>query len=304
MAIWLFKQLGVPISYNSATNISFGEAAELPPDSKLFVYEADEFDRNFLAFHPFYSLITGIDWDHPDIYPTEAEYHQAFRDFLAQSERAALWMADAARLKLPAEGKFLVLDDEDVQIDERLHLQGRVNRLDAWLVAQAVGQITGKPLEELLPHLDNFPGLGRRFEAIVPNLITDYAHTAPKIRGALQAAHEAAGDNVVVVYEGLHNTRQHFMKDELKHLFDGAKRLYIVPSYLAREDPNLPLLHPEDLKVLLDPVVQTRTTPAALDAELKTAIQKHLQAGDLVLCLTAGGGHSLDEWLRREFITQ
>jgi UDP-N-acetylmuramate--alanine ligase len=301
MTIWLFKQLDMPISYNLAGSISFGEASQLIEGSTYFVYEADEFDRNFLAFHPFISLITGIDWDHPDIYPTREAYYQAFREFLDQSDYAVLWNGDAERLALPSADNRLVLDDDDVQIDEHLHLSGRVNRLNAWLAANAVHKITQKPLDELLPLLDAFPGVGRRFEQIMPDLITDYAHTAPKIRGALQSASEVAGENVVVVYEGLHNTRQHFMKDDLKHLFDGVKKLYVVPSYLAREDPNLPLLKPEDLIQLLEPVTQTRAEPAALDDTLKTTIKTHLEAGDLVLCISAGGGNSLDEWLRKEF---
>ena len=301
MAIWLFKQLEVPISYSVAGSISFGAAAELQDNSTYFVYEADEFDRNFLSFRPVVSIICGIDWDHADIYPTRENYYQAFRDFLGQSDWAVLWDGDAERLQLPQANNQLVLDDEDHDIDEGLHLIGRVNRLDAWLVAQAVHHLTRRPMDELLAHLDRFPGVGRRQEQIVPRLLTDYAHTAPKIRGALQAAHELAGDNVVVVYEGLHNTRQHFMKDELKHLFDSVKQLYIVPSYLAREDPNLALLQPEDLRKLLDESTQQRTTTASLNDILHSQIQQHLDAGDLVLCITAGGGNSLDEWLRHEF---
>jgi hypothetical protein len=80
-----------------------------------------------------------------------------------------------------------------------------------------------------------------------------------------------------------------------------VKQLYIVPSYLAREDPNLPLLSPHDLKALLSTTGQDRAVPAQLDESLRHIIDGHLQAGDLVLCLTAGGGDSLDEWLRREF---
>ncbi len=301
MAIWLFKQLDMPISYSVAGTISFGEAAQLAPGSEYFVYEADEFDRNFLAFNPRLSIITGVDWDHPDIYPTREEYYKAFQDFLAQSEQSVLWDGDAERLVISPGPTTLVLDDEDHDIDEQLTLAGRVNRLDAWLVAQAVHNLTQKPFGDLLAHLNNFPGVGRRFEQLAPGLITDYAHTSPKIRGALQMAHEIAGDNVVVVYEGLHNTRQHFMKDDLKHLFDGVKKLYVVPTYLAREDPNLPLLSPAQLITLLDPVTQSRSAPAGLDNELTRIINKHLSDGDLVLCITAGGGNSLDEWLRKEF---
>src|SRR5690606_25594965 len=152
---------------------------------------------------------------------------------------------------------------------------------------------------ELADILERFPGLSRRFEKIVDNIYSDYAHTPEKIRGALQMAHEAAGDHVVVVYEGLHNTRQHFIKSELEHLFDSVKKLYIVPSYRAREDEKLEDLTPEKLVTLTSQ--PEKAEPAQLNSELKSTIQNHANTGDLVLCLTAGGGGSLDEWLRQEF---
>ena len=95
--------------------------------------------------------------------------------------------------------------------------------------------------------------------------------------------------------------RQHFIKDELKTIFDDVKKLYIVPSYLAREDPNLPTLTPEDLKNLLSKQAQRHTEAAQLNEKLKENIKKHASSGDTVLCLTAGGAGSLDEWLRKEF---
>jgi UDP-N-acetylmuramate--alanine ligase len=79
MAIWLFKQLGIPVSYSVGGKLSFGDMGEYHPDSEYFVYEADEFDRNFLSFKPYISLIAGVDWDHADIYPTRDNYYDAFR---------------------------------------------------------------------------------------------------------------------------------------------------------------------------------------------------------------------------------
>jgi UDP-N-acetylmuramate--alanine ligase len=301
MTIWLFKQLGLPISYSVGAKLSFGDMGEYDPASEYFIYEADEFDHNFLAFHPHLSIITGIDWDHPDIYPTQESYNQAFQTFLGQSEQTLLWNADAQRLHITGNDHQHILDEASPDIDTRLSLPGHVNRLNGWQVAHAVQKLTGMPLSELLDHIQRFPGVTRRFEQLKPNLYTDYAHTPPKIRGALQLAHEVAGSNVVVVYEGLHNTRQHFIRDDLRHLFDSVKQLYIVPSYLAREDPNLPLLSPDDLRQLLDPLTQDHTQTAALDDKLRQTIQTHLGQNDLVLCLTAGGGHSLDEWLRTNF---
>jgi UDP-N-acetylmuramate--alanine ligase len=301
MAIWLFKQAGIPASYLMGGKISFGELAVLDKQSRYFIYECDEFDRNFLYFYPEVSLISGIDWDHPDIYPTRESYYEAFREFIGQSNISYLWHDDAEKLALDAAGSVKILDDKDPGIDARLSLPGRVNRLDARLAAGALQPVLDKPPEWLLQSLNRFPGVSRRFEKLANNLYTDYAHTPPKIRGALQLAHEAAGDNVVVVYEGLHNTRQHFIKDELADLFDGVKRLYIVPSYLAREDKSLELLTPEKLLDLLSNSVRSKSEAARLDDNLKAAIKSHAGQGDLVLCLSAGGAGSLDEWLRKEF---
>lgn len=298
MTIWLLKQLNIPVSFNVGAKMSFAEMGEYNPASKYFVYEADEFDRNFLSFKPQISLITGVDWDHPDIYPTREEYNQAFQDFINQSKQVVLWQNDSQKLRLNATASILADDDPRLA---KITLPGLVNRQDALLVAQAIMQLTGKSFGELVGHLNNFPGVARRFEKIADNLYSDYAHTPPKILGALQLAHELAGDDVVVVYEGLHNTRQHFISHDLFDLFNGVKKLYIVPTYLAREDPSLALFKPQDLKNLLNNKVQSITQVAELNADLKKSIQEDIAKHDLVLCISAGGGGSLDEWLRAEF---
>ena len=301
MLIWIFKQLGIPVSYSVGGKLSFGDMGQYQEGSEYFIYEADEFARNFLAFHPSLSVITGVDWDHPDIYPSRESYLAAFQDFLKQSERSVMWQADVATLELRPSMERLVLSPDEPAIEQFIRLAGKVNRWNAWQSAQAVTYLLGLPIDQVIATINAFPGVSRRFERITGRLYSDYAHTPPKIRGALQTAEEVAGENVVVVYEGLHNSRQHFIKDDLQHLFDKVKHLYIVPSYLAREDPKQELLTPEKLRLLLSPVAEAKTQTAALDDQLKANIQKHLDAGDLVICLTAGGGGSLDEWLRQKF---
>lgn len=291
MVIWLFKQLGVPVSYSVGAKISFGEMGQYAEGSEYFVLEADEFDRNFLNFKPYLSILSGLDYDHPDIYPTREEYYQAFSDFLHQSNHVFGHAEDLEKAGLPAE-------PETTETSE-FNLAGEVNRKNAQLAVEAVQKITDKPLGELLREMNRFPGLSRRFEALQGKLYTDYAHTPEKIRGALQTAHEVGVSNVVVVYEGLHNTRQHFIRDELANLFDGVKKLYVVPSYRARENENLEDLTPEKIVSLLSR--PEKAEPAALNQTLKSNIENHLSGGDLVLCLSAGGGGSLDEWLRANF---
>lgn len=300
MVIWLFKRLGLPLSYSFGGKLSFGQSGEFDKKSKYFVLEADEFDRKFLSFYPELTLVSGIDYDHPDIYPTRQSYEAAFREFLDQSQAAVLWQDDAEKLNLSAEAKLEILDPHDPSI-ETIDLAGLVNRLNGWLVIRGLESLTGQSREKLIEIMNQFPGLARRFEKIAPDIYSDYAHTPPKIRGALQLAHEVAGDNVVVIYEGLHNLRQHFIKDELVNLFGDVKQLYIVPSYLAREDKSLKLLTPTDLVNLLNEKTKTKARPAELNDQLREIIKRHQAAGDLVLCLSAGGAGSLDEWLRQNF---
>ncbi|HVV66974.1 MAG TPA: Mur ligase domain-containing protein [Candidatus Saccharimonadales bacterium] len=301
MMVWLFKKLGIPVSYLLPAKTSFAEMGEFAKGSDFFIYECDEFDRNFLAFEPFVSIITGVSWDHHEIFPTREDYQDAFREFIEQSEWLEIWQEDNDYLGLGADDHHAVMDSGDPEIDE-LRIVGRYNRLDAWLAVKAARQLTQKPLEELITLINEFPGLSRRMERIAPNLYSDYAHTPEKIRGAMSVAMEMAaekGQNVIVIYEPLTNRRQHYMKDDYQDVFSGASKVYWIPSYLAREDPGQEIIEPAELiSHLSDPSI---AIPMKRDAQLKEAIKKHLANGDMVVCMAGGGGGSLDDWIREEF---
>jgi UDP-N-acetylmuramate--alanine ligase len=301
MVIWLFKQLGLPISYSVGAKISFGEMGQYQEGSEYFVYECDEFDRNFLAFEPGISLITGVSWDHHEIFPTREDYQQAFTEFIEQSDRTLIWQEDASYLQLRPLPQYKFLSSSASEF-EGLSLKGLYNRLDAFLAVQGVHEATNQPIKRLVELVNQFPGLQRRMEEIIPNLYSDYAHTPEKIRGGMSAALEIAeqtNQNLVVVYEPLTNRRQHHMLDDYKDCFAGAAKVYWIPSYLAREDPAQRIIPPEELiSHLSDPsIAEARER----DGHLKQTIQKHLDAGDMVVCMAGGGGNSLDEWLRQEF---
>lgn len=299
MAIWLFKELTIPISYSVGAKINFGDMGRYEAGSEYFVYEADEFDRNFLAFQPHISLITGVTWDHHEIFPTRDDYQAAFREFISQSNHTFAWKEDCDYLELDPRSSVTELSHDNKL--NQLTIAGFYNRLDAWLVIKAVHRITKKPLTELTEIMNRFPGLQRRMEQIKPNLYSDYAHTPEKIRGAMSVALEMAakeGQDVVVVYEGLTNRRQHYMINDYKDCFEGANQVYWLPSYLAREDPKQRIIPPEELiSHLSDPAI---AQPMKRDSKLKAVIQKHLASGDMVVGMAGGGGDSLDEWLRSQ----
>lgn len=302
MATYLFKAINHPISHLVPAKISFGDMGLYDPKSEYFVIEADEFDKNFLSFTPYMALISGVAYDHHEIYPTEEAYRQAFREYLDKSAWRVIWQSDLDRLGLETDASYIVLDDNTPEL-EQIKLLGRVNRRNAWLVISAVHHITKHPIDKLVALMNKFPGVSRRMEQIKPHLYSDYAHTVEKIAGALEIAQELAmseNRELIVVYEPLTNRRIHHTRAQHYNLFDNVSKLYWVPSYLAREDPNLPILAPIELISGLSAESRQKAEAAQLDDNLKKAIKWHLKHKGLVLCLSGGGGNSLDEWLRKQ----
>lgn len=89
------------------------------PDAPL-VIEADEYDRAFLALTPAIAVITNIEWDHPDIYPSAAEYQAAFAQFagsLADPRRLVLCGDDLGVMALSAPLAIFYGVDEQIATD-------------------------------------------------------------------------------------------------------------------------------------------------------------------------------------------
>jgi UDP-N-acetylmuramate--alanine ligase len=81
MIAWILTSLGQDPTYiaggvlnNLGTNAHAGKG-------KAFVIEADEYDRMFLGLKPEIAVITNIEHDHPDCYPTAEDFFRAFDEF-------------------------------------------------------------------------------------------------------------------------------------------------------------------------------------------------------------------------------
>lgn len=295
MVAWLFKELGIPVSYSIGTNIGFGNAAEYAADSHYFIYECDEFDRNFLHFSPAFSLITSIGYDHPDTYKTEQDYIEAFRQFTSQSTKTIAWQNDIDFLGLPMGQTILAVDEESDNIS-RLRLAGDHTRRNAWLAVKTVHELfPEKDLQEIINAIERFPGTNRRFEKLQEGIYSDYAHHPAEIAATLQMATEV-NPNVIAVYQPHQNIRQQHIQDEYKDSFAMAKHVYWLPTYLSREDKSLAILSPEELIAKLDtPAI---AEPAELNGALVDKINAAHKDGILVLFMGAG---DIDGWARKNF---
>lgn len=163
MLVWLFQKLEIPISYLVGSNITFGKSGQFQEKSEYFVLECDEFDRNFLKFHPEIAIIPSLDYDHPDSYPTESDYFEAFREFLNQVQKITYcYDCDFQKLSRPAKNEdfesfksseafelkekigkkiFEIEKSDDYQmrkISKGINLVGKHNRMNAYLVVMCV----------------------------------------------------------------------------------------------------------------------------------------------------------------------
>lgn len=289
MMVWTLRQLGVPISYSLGTTISFGSSGYYNPDSEYFIYECDEFDRNFLQFKPYLSLITSVDYDHPDTYPTSENYLTAFNQFLSQSDQTILWQKDVKN-GLLAPKNSLVLSEEQIP---NLHLAGRHNRANATLAVKACELLSVGTEESILSAINSFPGTDRRFEKLAKNLYSDYGHHPAEIKATLQMASELSG-KVILVYQPHQNFRQHEIRSQYTDdIFAIASEIFWLPTYLTRENPNLPILTPQELTSQLS--YPERIHYTKLDNKLWQDINSFLSSDKLVLCMGAG---TIDGWIR------
>ena len=291
LLVWILKQLGIPVSYSIGTTINFGPSGDYDPESEYFVYECDEYDRNFLHFMPELSLITSVDYDHPDTYPTVESYKDAFNAFIDQSSHTLMWRATETLLE-PTSSDITVFD-ETIPL-EHLHLAGSHLRHNAFLAERAVLRLfPNTPYHNLIAAINSFPGTDRRMEQLVDNLYSDYGHHPTEIAATLAGAKELS-DHVVLVYQPHQNVRQHLIQHEYTNeIFHNADEIYWLPTYLSRENPALDVLTPEQLSAHLHD--QHAVHAAEMNDELWDAIQSHLAEGHLVLAMGAG---SIDEWLR------
>jgi len=331
MIVWLFSQLNIPISYSIGSNISFGPAACYQQNSQFFVYECDEFDRNFLKFNPYLAIITSLDYDHPDTYLTKKDYFEAFSKFTNQSKNPVyLYDKDAKKLE-DFKPNIQVISN---QINSNILLNGNHNKQNACLaikiVEKALQEINQDKsenesqsesqnnsekfetnTENLIKIINSFPGTQRRLEKLSNNIYSDYAHHPSEIRATLQAVSEIVENNqqdfqqknqnqakqqIVVVYQPHQNVRQHLIAGEYQDCFSSAKKVFWLPTYLSREDENLSILSPQQL------IFKTKNTtalPVDMDEKLQLLIQKEIDNNQIIVFMGAG---SVDAWARKHWL--
>jgi UDP-N-acetylmuramate--alanine ligase len=95
------------------------------------------------------------------------------------------------------------------------------------------------------------------------------------------------------VYQPHQNSRQYEIKNLYRNCFKDAETIFWLPTYLSRENPDLPVLTPEELTV--DIANRDDISITDMNDELWTMLELSRESGNLVLLMGAG---SIDSWVR------
>ena len=306
------------------TYVIGGEPRDLPASGHhgmgdYFVAEADEFDRRFLSLHPSIAVITSIEPDHPDCYPTPESLLDAFQAFvsLLPSDGWLVGCGDDQRvhnLGRPLGSQFISYGLSNgidwtatgVAKDRRggshfqpvhagraltestLKVPGEHNIRNA-LATMAVAALVGVDHQSVRRSLARFSSVGRRFEvvgeALGATLVDDYAHHPTEIRATLAAARQRyPGRRIVAVHQPHTYSRLKALLPDFAASFGDADEVLILDIYASRETDSLGM-HSRDLVAAIG---QPAATYAGTTDEATDYLRRSLKSGDVVITLGAG----------------
>jgi UDP-N-acetylmuramate--alanine ligase len=235
---------------------------------ELFVVEADEYDRSFLALSPTIAVVNNVEADHLECYGTLALLEDAFRIFAGQARRVLVGADDggarrvAERIETPV-WRVGLAADADVRVrdvrtrvdatmarvavpagDEyelRLRVPGVHNVRNA-AMAVGVAAALDAPLPPVLEALSAFTGVGRRFElvgnAAGVTVVDDYAHHPTEVAATLAAARQRyPSSRLVAVFQPHLYSRTAVHGEGLGIALAVADVAVVTEIYAAREQP-------------------------------------------------------------------
>ena len=313
-----------------------GEMSDIGRNAKLgdgdyMVAELDESDGSFELFSPEIAVVTNVDWDHVDHYPTHISVLEAFGRFTAGRKHGAHliacgedpgirelleksgdnavtygwglgWDWGATNVEhLPGGGMKYALNRRGKQIDEiRLRVSGEHNILNS-LAALAAGDLMRVPLESSRKSLEIFKGAKRRLQYVGESqnvlVYDDYGHHPREIAATMTAVMSAFRRRVHIVFQPHRYTRTQALYRDFASVLSGADAVYLLPIFSADETP----IPGVSSFMIVDQMNMLGRQDAVVCGDFQEAAD-HLCAavkpGDLVLTVGAGS----IEYLGRQIV--
>lgn len=294
-------------------------------NSKYYVCEADEYNDNFLNYHPDIAVILNVAWDHPDFFKTKDQLLSSYQKFITNIQSSGtlittdqvldiLFFERAKRVEKSKRessrqvytersrsARTIISNRPDIKLVKvqdfgkmDLQLIGEFRKLNA-NAALTAAQILGIDINSAKESLAKFKGVGRRLEykgeIEKVKFYDDYAvqpYTILKTADALKQ--KFPNQKVTLVLEPHTFSRiDTFFEDFVKSLKEtNVDQIYVCDVFAARENG--------DNKGLSQELAKAVGTKAKYMGSLEQTAQylaKHLKGFDVVCSMGAGDSYKL-----------
>lgn len=306
-----------------------GELSDIGTNAKLgtgkyMVAELDESDRSFVYFHPEIAIVTNIDWDHRDHYPTFKTVTDAFADFLGNRKDPGLgiicmedggvntlcrdyalrddiqtygwgtgWNWGATEVEHNIGGGISYMLNHDGEKIDRVTLavSGEHNVLNS-LAACAASHAMKIPFDSVKRSLSVFHGAKRRLQKMgeVDGILIydDYGHHPNEIRATLNTVRKIFPNRrLVAIFQPHRFSRTAALYKEFAEVLSFTDKSFILPVYGSDEKP----IEGVSSKLILDAAPDNDKHRYELSGnfdELITSVCSMVRNGDVILTIGAG----------------
>jgi UDP-N-acetylmuramate--alanine ligase len=288
--------------------------------SDFLVVESDESDGSFLKLAPIVAVVTNIDREHLDHYPSLDAIRAAFIEFVNRVPfyGAAIVCLDDANVQsiLPSIRRRTITYGTSAQADVeatgiacgaqasvfslryrstdlgRFHLPvpGRHNVLNATAAVVVAMELEVKP-DAIREGLATYRGVDRRLQTRGMErgvtVIDDYGHHPTEIRATLAAARLCNFGRILAVFQPHRYTRTQHLMDEFAKSFHQADRVFVLDIYAASEPPIEGITAGALAQRIRDCGHRAVEYTGAIERTADAVVQ-HARDRDLVLTLGAG----------------
>ncbi|WP_251519776.1 MULTISPECIES: UDP-N-acetylmuramate--L-alanine ligase [Staphylococcus] len=237
------------------------------PASDYFAFEACEYRRHFLSYHPDYAIMTNIDFDHPDYFKDINDVVDAFQEMARNVKKAIIaWGEDEHLRNLDFEVPvyyygFSENDDiyaNNIQISEKgtqfdVYIKneyfdtfispqfGDHNILNS-LAVITICYLEDLNIENIKEALETFGGVKRRFNETKVGkqvLVDDYAHHPREISATIESARKKYPQKeVVAVFQPHTFSRTQAFLDEFAECLNTADKTYLCDIFGSIRENN------------------------------------------------------------------
>lgn len=289
MILYALRQLGIEADYMVGAQIEgFERMVRLSDTARYAVFEGDEYltspldlRSKFLWYHPHVAILTGIAWDHINVFPTFPQYVDTFRRFVDTIEPDGTFIYYAGddnlrAIAAHARPDITVTPYEAYDGDVPMQVFGRHNMQNLQAAALACQSI-GVNSNDFYHAISSFTGASNRLEKIAEagNNVAykDFAHSPSKLRATINAVREHYPDKRLVACMELH-TFSSLMADFLPQ-YHGCMQeadiafVYFNPKVIEHKHLT-PITADEVRQAFASGNVEVFTDSAALQQRLRT----------------------------------